>query len=225
MRYTRSYPSFGLRRFNANCTVSFSSGIKSSALQETIVLARPQSLTTVPVLDFLECIWPCIPQSELPVASSVLVPLAERDHPPLQPRALHDEVGERRLRHLCGGGGRMSCRMALSMDLLDDSSCEAQQARTSVGWSRRGGLALFARRRGKSDEAGAHHKLPGSAARPASNYTAPTRRTFVRRCFTAAFLADDSCSGRACHEELTANGVGAFRSRTTPVLRGAERAR
>lgn len=33
MRKTRSYASFGLRRLSASCTVSLSSGIRSSALQ------------------------------------------------------------------------------------------------------------------------------------------------------------------------------------------------
>jgi hypothetical protein len=45
----------------------------------------------------------CIPQSELPVTGGVAVPVGERLHPALQPRALVDERGERRRRHGCGG--------------------------------------------------------------------------------------------------------------------------
>lgn len=67
----------------------------------------------------------CVPQTELPVASGVAVPLGERRHPALQPRALEDEGCERRRRHggrvrfgsgagaAGGGGGSMggaSCR-------------------------------------------------------------------------------------------------------------------
>jgi hypothetical protein len=43
-----------------------------------------------------------VPQTELPVAGGVAVPVGERLHPALQPRALHDVGGERRGRH--GGG-------------------------------------------------------------------------------------------------------------------------
>jgi hypothetical protein len=43
-----------------------------------------------------------VPQTELPVAGGVAVPVGERLHPALQPRALHDVGGERRGRHDCG---------------------------------------------------------------------------------------------------------------------------
>jgi hypothetical protein len=42
------------------------------------------------------------PQAQLSVASGVRVPVGERGHPALQPRALDNEVGDRGLRHDCG---------------------------------------------------------------------------------------------------------------------------
>jgi hypothetical protein len=45
----------------------------------------------------------CVPQSELPVSGGVAVPVCERLHPALQPRALVDEGCERRRRHVFGG--------------------------------------------------------------------------------------------------------------------------
>lgn len=46
-----------------------------------------------------------IPQTELSVASGIGVPVGNGGHPPLQPRALDDEVGERGLRHVERVGG------------------------------------------------------------------------------------------------------------------------
>ena len=43
----------------------------------------------------------CIPQSELPVAGGVAVPVGQWLHPALEPRALADEGGERWHRHGC----------------------------------------------------------------------------------------------------------------------------
>lgn len=43
-----------------------------------------------------------VPQTELPVAGGVAVPVGQRLHPLLQPRPLHDVGGERRGRHGCG---------------------------------------------------------------------------------------------------------------------------
>lgn len=51
----------------------------------------------------------CVPQSELPVAGGVAVPVGERLHPALEPRALGDVGGERRGRHVAGVEG-VGCR-------------------------------------------------------------------------------------------------------------------
>lgn len=55
-----------------------------------------------------------VPQAELSVAGGIGVPVGQRLHPPLQPRALDDEVGDGGLRHDCGcvragNGSRKSC--------------------------------------------------------------------------------------------------------------------
>lgn len=62
--------------------------------------------------------YSCIPQAELSVASGIGVPVGERGHPPLQPRALDDEVGERGLRHVEGicGGGMVLCIDSMALD-------------------------------------------------------------------------------------------------------------
>ena len=57
-----------------------------------------------------------VPQTELSVTRGIGVPVGERGHPLLQPRALDNEVGERGLRHdgrICGGGGKEEPRYRL----------------------------------------------------------------------------------------------------------------
>jgi hypothetical protein len=49
----------------------------------------------------------CVPQTELPVSCSVAVPVGQRHHPALEPRALGDEGGERRGRHCLGDAARI----------------------------------------------------------------------------------------------------------------------
>lgn len=55
-----------------------------------------------------------VPQTELSVAGGIGVPVGQGGHPPLQPRALDNEVGNGGLRHDCGcdwagNEGRKSC--------------------------------------------------------------------------------------------------------------------
>jgi hypothetical protein len=167
------------------------------------------------------CIRPSVPQPELPVPSSVLVPLADGQHPPLQPWALDDEVGERRLRHLCGGGRGMSCRMALAMRWVF-AGRELLRSKAKLG------LAPLLPGSGLAMSFVPHlsERRSGSLKLPAlllsglhfTDFADPS----LACALTTAFLTDDSCSGRASRETLAANGVGALQIRTEPVLRGAE---
>ena len=122
---------------------------------------------------------------------------------------------------VAGGERRRACRMALERALLGDG----EQARIKLPSGRAGVVAWHC-----SSVRSAGKKRGSGSCRQASNYTAPhyttpTRRPFARLSITTTLLVDVSCSGRACHESLAANGVTAFRSRTTPVLRGAERSK
>lgn len=109
MRKTRSYASFGDRRLRASCTCGFSSGIRSSALsiQRVSMFALSSHSCAHALPSSLLLYRGRIPQSQLPVASVVKVPLRERLHPALQPRPLHDVGGERGSRH-CGRCSRVS---------------------------------------------------------------------------------------------------------------------
>lgn len=106
-----------MRRLRAVWTTSFSSGSKSSALYS----GSCQPIHSQPVLSplpsssmYASIGFPresFVPQSELPVAGSVGVPVGQRLDPALEPRALGDVGGEGRGRHGCGCSTRVrGCR-------------------------------------------------------------------------------------------------------------------
>jgi hypothetical protein len=79
-----------------------------------------------------------VPQTELPVAGGVAVPVGERLHPALQPRPLHDVGGERRGRH--GGGCATAvrgCRClvlpSIAVLTVDGGEAVMQKTRKPIG--------------------------------------------------------------------------------------------
>lgn len=90
-----------------------------------------------------------VPQTELPVAGGVGVPVGEGLHPALEPWALHDGGGERRRGHVCGigrvraggrgaacgDGGVQSSKFASDepVSRISNSELAAQFARTQIG--------------------------------------------------------------------------------------------
>ena len=118
---------------SASWTAGFSSGIRSSALQQalgqTILLVySPHRPIAIPPCIFL--LFTDIPQSQLPVSSVVKIPLRQGLHPPLQPRPLHNVGGERRGGH----GGRVSrgvVECSMGKAVVADYSKSMKQSRSS----------------------------------------------------------------------------------------------
>lgn len=85
----------------------------------------------------------CVPQSELPVSRSVAVPVGERLHPALQPRALVDEWGERRRRHVFGDSAEVrGCQRCGLQSIADCRGGEVgvgvfvRRKRLNANWGR-----------------------------------------------------------------------------------------